>query len=124
MSAAVLTAALALFAAYWIWGTDAAVWAGGGAILGHCFSVFLGGSGGKGVATALGTLLAAGRKAFKLTRAGLLVSQVAWQRDGAWDKVHAEHPRVGELGARSVKPAEAVKAAPSAPTTAPQVLLP
>ena len=41
--------ALALFAAYWIWGTDAAVWAGGGAILGHCFSIFLGGAGGKGV---------------------------------------------------------------------------
>ena len=31
----------------------------------------------------------AGRKAFKLTRAGLLVSQAAWQCDEAWDKVHA-----------------------------------
>ena len=51
--------AFALFAAYWIWGPDAAMWAGGGAILGHCFSIFLGGTGGKGVATALGALLAA-----------------------------------------------------------------
>ena len=52
----------------------------------------------------LGTLLAAGRKAFKLTQAGLLVGRVAWKREGAWDKVHADHPRVGELGARSVTP--------------------
>jgi glycerol-3-phosphate acyltransferase PlsY len=51
--------AIALFAAYWIWGTDAAVWAGAGAIVGHCFPVWLRGEGGKGVATALGTLLAA-----------------------------------------------------------------
>ena len=58
----------------------------------------------------LGLLLVAGRKAFKLTRAGLLVSRAAWLRDESWDKVHAEHPHVGELGARSVKSAEAVKA--------------
>ncbi len=51
--------ALALFTAYWVWGTDAAVWAGAGAILGHCFPVWLRGKGGKGVATALGTLMAA-----------------------------------------------------------------
>ena len=77
-------------------------------LMGHGFVVAQGLLGAR--LDELGTLLAAGRKAFKLTRAGLLVGRAAWQREGAWDKVHAEHPRVGELGGRSVKPAEAVKA--------------
>lgn len=51
--------ALAVFLGYWLLGPDAAKWAGIGAVIGHCFSVFLGGKGGKGVATTLGTLLAA-----------------------------------------------------------------
>lgn len=41
-----------------IGGHQAALWAGGGAILGHLFPVWLGFKGGKGVATGLGVLLA------------------------------------------------------------------
>jgi acyl phosphate:glycerol-3-phosphate acyltransferase len=51
-------AAVLLFA----WLTGAAAWgavAGGAAFLGHCFPVWLGFKGGKGVATFLGTLIAA-----------------------------------------------------------------
>jgi hypothetical protein len=77
-------------------------------LMGHGFVVAQGLLGAR--LDELGALLAAGRKAFKLTRAGLLVSRAAWQHNDAWDKVHAEHPRVGALGARSVKPAEAMKA--------------
>ena len=40
------------------WGPDMAIMAGGGAIIGHLFPVWLGFKGGKGVATALGVLLA------------------------------------------------------------------
>ncbi len=41
-------------------GPEAALWAGAGAVLGHLFPVWLGFRGGKGVATGLGVLLAAG----------------------------------------------------------------
>ena len=41
-----------------LWGPDTALVAGFGALLGHLFPVWLGFNGGKGVATALGTLIA------------------------------------------------------------------
>jgi glycerol-3-phosphate acyltransferase PlsY len=41
-----------------LWGADASVLAAGGAMLGHTFPVWLGFKGGKGVATAIGVLLA------------------------------------------------------------------
>jgi acyl phosphate:glycerol-3-phosphate acyltransferase len=50
--------ALALFIALWWQGPDAAAFAAGGAFLGHLFPVWLGFRGGKGVATALGILVA------------------------------------------------------------------
>jgi glycerol-3-phosphate acyltransferase PlsY len=51
-------AAAVLLAGWWP-GPEAAVAAGAGAMLGHIFPLWLGFRGGKGVATALGTLLAA-----------------------------------------------------------------
>lgn len=51
-------AALALIAAGWFFDTTTALLAGSAAIVGHCFSVFLGFRGGKGVATFLGMTLA------------------------------------------------------------------
>lgn len=50
-------AAAVLLARYFA-GDTAAILAGGGAYLGHCFPVWLGFRGGKGVATFLGTLIA------------------------------------------------------------------
>jgi glycerol-3-phosphate acyltransferase PlsY len=41
-----------------VWGPEAAIIAGGAAVVGHMFPVWLGFRGGKGVATALGVLLA------------------------------------------------------------------
>jgi glycerol-3-phosphate acyltransferase PlsY len=40
-------------------GPEAALWAGFGAVLGHCFPIWLGFRGGKGAATAYGVLIAA-----------------------------------------------------------------
>jgi glycerol-3-phosphate acyltransferase PlsY len=50
--------AVAVLALRAIWGPDAALVAGFAALLGHLYPVWLGFKGGKGVATALGTLIA------------------------------------------------------------------
>src|SRR6266852_978168 len=50
--------AAAVLLARHYWGPDMAIMAGGGAMIGHLFPVWLGFKGGKGVATALGVLLA------------------------------------------------------------------
>jgi len=50
--------AVAVLIARYFWGEDAAMLAGIFAFLGHCFPLWLGFKGGKGVATFIGTLLA------------------------------------------------------------------
>lgn len=50
--------AIAVLLARYLAGDTAAIFAGGAAFLGHCFPIWLGFKGGKGVATFLGTLIA------------------------------------------------------------------
>lgn len=52
-----LKAAIPVLAARYFWGEDAAMLAAVGAFLGHCFPVWLGFKGGKGVAVMIGSLL-------------------------------------------------------------------
>ena len=60
----------------------------------------------------LGELLVAGCKAFELPKDGRLrsFSLSAWLSNYAGARGHAEHPRVGELGARSIIAEGALKA--------------
>ncbi|MGR3468549.1 MAG: glycerol-3-phosphate 1-O-acyltransferase PlsY [Shimia sp.] len=51
-------AGAAVLLARWLLGPETAAWAGCAALVGHCFPVWLGFKGGKGVATFLGMLLA------------------------------------------------------------------
>ncbi|HEY2619986.1 MAG TPA: glycerol-3-phosphate 1-O-acyltransferase PlsY [Acetobacteraceae bacterium] len=51
--------AAAVLLAGWLGGHDAVLWAGGAAVLGHAFPVWLGFKGGKAVATSYGVLIAA-----------------------------------------------------------------
>jgi len=53
-----LKAAVPVLVARYFWGEDAAMLAAIGAFLGHCFPVWLGFKGGKGVAVMIGSLLA------------------------------------------------------------------
>lgn len=60
--------------AYAWFGPDMAVLAGAGAILGHCFPVWLGFNGGKGVATAAGVVLGLTPLVFVLILIGFVVA--------------------------------------------------
>ena len=53
-----LKAAIPVLVARYFWGEDAAMLAAVGAFIGHCFPVWLGFKGGKGVAVMIGSLLA------------------------------------------------------------------
>ncbi len=54
-----LKGVIAVLVAAHLWGRDAGLLAGFAAVVGHCYPVWLGFKGGKGVATAAGVLLAA-----------------------------------------------------------------
>lgn len=58
LAADLLKGAIPVLVAYGLLGSDAALLAGAGAVLGHCFPIWLGFKGGKGVATAGGIILA------------------------------------------------------------------
>ncbi|RVT97864.1 glycerol-3-phosphate 1-O-acyltransferase [Rhodovarius crocodyli] len=55
----VLKGVIALLVCQYLWGRDAGLLAGLAAVVSHCYPVWLGFKGGKGVATAAGVLLAA-----------------------------------------------------------------
>jgi glycerol-3-phosphate acyltransferase PlsY len=50
--------AVPVLVAVWYVGPGAALWAGTAAVIGHCFPIWLGFKGGKGVATSYGVLIA------------------------------------------------------------------
>ncbi|MDB2406934.1 glycerol-3-phosphate 1-O-acyltransferase PlsY [Jannaschia sp.] len=94
----------AVLLARWALGEDAAQVAGVAAFLGHCFPIYLGFKGGKGVATFLGTLIAlslplgaaacltwlAAAGAFRMSSLAALVAAISapfwalWLRPDAW----------------------------------------
>lgn len=68
-----------LLASAWA-GPEAGLWAGAGAVVGHCFPVWLGFRGGKGVATGLGVLLAADWRVAVICGAVWLLMAVVFRR--------------------------------------------
>lgn len=70
----------AVLAAGYLWGADAAALAALGAVIGHCFPVWLRFKGGKGVATYLGALAG-------LSLWGLLIAACIWLGMAAWRRV-------------------------------------
>ena len=70
----------AVLVAFALAGREAGLWAGAGAVVGHCFPVWLGFRGGKGVATGLGVLLAADWRVAVIGGAAWLVVAAVFRR--------------------------------------------
>lgn len=71
--------AIAVLLARWLLGDAAAMIAGAAAFIGHCYPVYLGFRGGKGVATFLGTVLALSFPVGLVACAIWLVSALIWR---------------------------------------------
>lgn len=101
-----LKGALPVWLAYRFFGPDMAVVAGLGAVLGHCFPVWLGFRGGKGVATAAGVVLAMTPAAFLIVIVvfALVVALTRYVSLGSIVAALAAIPLAWVLG--SVQPAQ------------------